>query len=118
MGRRARSCVEVMLITEHIRGFEPRIEIRRAGGACAAATEVSRKIQLFGKFIPSLFSDRAFAAEARTGGPELEFRALLCCVDHKRNVCHGITGDDRVARGREGGGTRHWGEQDSGATEW
>ena len=29
MGRRARSCVEVMLITEHIRGFEPRIERRR-----------------------------------------------------------------------------------------
>ena len=103
MGRRARSCVEVMLITEHIRGFEPRVELELH----AQLQPRSRR-----KFNPYENSFRVCFPIDRLpprGGRELEFRGL-CSVDHKRNVCHGITSDDRVARGSGEGGLGGTGE--------
>ena len=42
MGCRARSCVEVMLITEHIRGFGPRVQLCRYSFAVAQVRSLGK----------------------------------------------------------------------------
>lgn len=69
--------------------------VRAESGDTAAQSVVCNRSLEDNSTLLKIHSEFVFQSIGRV------FRAL-CCVDHKRNVCHGITSDDRVATSERG----------------